>query len=67
VAPRPVSAPIAVDLSPARVPGVDGLRIGPDGLPAREVKLHNAHKAHYIREYAHVVAAAMKNKWRYRA
>ena len=27
------------------------------------VKAHNAHKAHYIRQYAHTVAVAMKNKW----
>lgn len=43
------------------------MRVGPDGLPARVVKLHNAHKAHFIRRYAHTVALAMKNKWSYRA
>jgi three-Cys-motif partner protein len=43
------------------------VRVAPDGLPARVVKAHNVHKAHYIQRYAHVVAASMKNKWPYRA
>lgn len=58
-----------VDYQPATWSGArsDEMRVGPDGLPTRVVKLHNAHKAHFIRRYAHTVAAAMKNKWSYRA
>lgn len=58
-----------VDHNPAVWPGAksDELRVGPDLLPARVVKAHNAHKAHFIRQYAHTVALAMKNKWAYRA
>lgn len=54
------------DLAPSAWPVGDGLVIAPDGLPARIVKAHNAHKAHFIRQYADVVAASMKAKWRYR-
>lgn len=52
------------DLSPPIYPErADELVIAPDGLPARVVKAHNAHKKHYIERYTGVVAAAMKNKW----
>lgn len=54
------------DPAPRLVPGADGLVVGPDGLPARVVKAHNAHKAHYITSYSHTVAKAMQHKWRYR-
>jgi three-Cys-motif partner protein len=60
-------APPIIDPTPAPWPGADGLVVAPDGLPARVVKAHNAHKAHYIQRYSHVVAAAMKNKWPHRA
>lgn len=43
------------------------MRVAPDGLPARVVKAHNAHKAHFIARYSQVVALSMKNKWRSRA
>jgi three-Cys-motif partner protein len=60
---------VPVDLNPPVWPGAkaDELRVAPDGLPARVVKAHNAHKAHYIKQYAHTVAAAMKHKWSARA
>jgi three-Cys-motif partner protein len=52
------------DLNPPVYPGrTDELVIAPDGLPARVVKAHNAHKKHYIERYTGIVAAAMKNKW----
>lgn len=63
-------APAAVPIfekAPRSWRGSEGLVLAPDGLPARVVKAHNAHKAHYIREYAHVVARSMKHRWRYRA
>jgi three-Cys-motif partner protein len=60
---------LPIDPNPAVWPGArpDELRVGPDGLPARVVKAHNVHKAHYIQRYAHTVAVAMKNKWPARA
>ena len=60
---------LPVDPNPPVWPGAkaDELRVAPDGLPARVVKAHNAHKAHYIKQYAHTVAAAMKHKWTARA
>ncbi|MEJ7784717.1 MAG: three-Cys-motif partner protein TcmP [Solirubrobacteraceae bacterium] len=60
---------LPVDPNPPVWPGAkeDELRVAPDGLPARVVKAHNAHKAHFIRQYSHTVAAAMKNKWGSRA
>jgi three-Cys-motif partner protein len=68
---RTYSAPaiLPVDYDPPVWPGAkrDELRVAPDGLPARVVKAHNAHKAHFIKQYAHTVAAAMKNKWEARA
>jgi three-Cys-motif partner protein len=39
------------------------MRVGTDDLPARVVKLHNDHKAHFIRQYSHTVATAMSKKW----
>jgi three-Cys-motif partner protein len=59
---------LPVDPSPGPWPGssLDDFRTGPDGRPARVVKAHNVHKAHYIKQYAHTVAVAMK-KWPYRA
>lgn len=66
---RGAPALLAIDLDPPTWPGAkrDELRLAPDGLPARVVKAHNAHKAYFIRQYAHIVAAAMKNKWNARA
>ena len=60
---------LGVDPNPAVWPGAkaDELRVAPDGLPARVVKAHNAHKAHFIEKYAHIVAASMKKKWPARA
>lgn len=60
---------LPIDLDPPVWPGAkpEELRVAPDGLPARVVKAHNVHKAHYIRRYAHTVAQAMKNKWSARA
>lgn len=60
---------LGIDPNPPVWPGAkpDELRIAPDGLPARFVKAHNAHKAHFIKQYANVVALSMKNKWRYLA
>jgi three-Cys-motif partner protein len=56
------------NLHPEPWPKRDGeLVVGPDGLPARVVKAHNAHKKHYIERYTEVVAATMKNKWRHLA
>ncbi|HEX6782741.1 MAG TPA: three-Cys-motif partner protein TcmP [Solirubrobacterales bacterium] len=52
--------------SPQSWKGREGLVVAPDGLPAREVKAHNIHKAHYIQGYAEIFARAMKNKWDYR-
>lgn len=52
--------------SPERWNQRDGLVVAPDGLPAREVKAHNAHKAHYISGYSDIFARAMKNKWEHR-
>jgi three-Cys-motif partner protein len=53
------------DLEAAPWPGrKEGLVVGPDGLPARVVKAHNAHKKHYIERYTEVVAATMSGKWR---
>jgi three-Cys-motif partner protein len=43
------------------------MRVAEDRLPARVVKLHNDHKAHFIGRYAHTVAAAMSKKWGSRA
>jgi three-Cys-motif partner protein len=67
----PSSAPslLGVDPDPPVWPGYkpDEMRRAPDGLPARVVKAHNAHKAHFIRQYVNVVALSMKNKWRARA
>lgn len=62
-APEPHSNPA---VRPSTWAGSDGLVLGPDGLPARKVKAHNAHKAHYIEQYAQIVARSMKNKWPYR-
>jgi three-Cys-motif partner protein len=53
----------SVDPAPQAWPTGEELVLGPDGLPARKVKAHNAHKAHYIQRYSQVVAGAMKNKW----
>lgn len=60
---------LPLDLDPPTWPGAKSteLRVAPDGLPARVVKAHNAHKAHFIGQYAHTVATAMKNRWEYRA
>src|SRR4051812_2275782 len=60
---------LSVDPNPPVWPGAkdDELRVAADGLPARVVQAHNAHKAHYIQRYAHTVAIAMKNKWPHRA
>jgi hypothetical protein len=60
---------LGVDPNPAVWPRAraDELRVSPDGLPARVVEAHNAHKAHFIEKYAHVVAASMKKKWPARA
>lgn len=60
---------LPADYDPPAWPGakLDDVRVAPDGLPARVVKAHNAHKAHFIRQYAHTVAVAMKDKWDYRA
>jgi len=72
-APIPSSAPLSpllvVDHDPPAWPGYkpDEMRRGPDGLPARVVKAHNAHKAHFIQRYSSVVALSMKNKWAARA
>lgn len=56
------------DLNPPVVPGRDEeLVVAPDGLPARVVKAHNAHKKHYIESYTGIVAKAMAGKWRYLA
>jgi three-Cys-motif partner protein len=64
----PADAP-NIDQNPPTWPGSrpDEFRVAPDGLPARVVKAHNAHKAHYIRRYSHTVATAMQNKWAHRA
>lgn len=65
-----VATPVlGIDKNPRVWPGArpDELRVAPDGLPARVVKAHNAHKAHFIERYANVVALSMKNKWRSRA
>ena len=56
----------APDPNPKLWNGRPGLRVAPDGLPAREVKAHNAHKAHYIRGYSDIFSRAMKNKWEFR-
>jgi three-Cys-motif partner protein len=66
---RSTAAALAVDYEPVVWPGAkpDKMRMAADGLPARVVKAHNAHKAHYINEYASTVAVAMQNKWPYRA
>jgi three-Cys-motif partner protein len=68
-APARIAEPRTIDHDPATWPGAnaDEMRIGPDGLPVRVVKLHNAHKAHFIARYAHAVAVAMKRKWHCRA
>lgn len=53
------------DLNPPAVPGRDKeLVVAPDGLPARVVKAHNAHKKHFIEGYTGIVAKAMSGKWR---
>lgn len=68
-APQRAPVLLGVDLDPPVWPGAkaDDLRVAPDGLPARVVKAHNAHKAHFIQRYSHTVAMAMKNKWPSRA
>ena len=73
-APAPQNDPsgrrfLGVDRHPPVWPGSkpDELRVAPDGLPARVVKAHNAHKAHFIERYSKVVALSMKNKWPARA
>lgn len=43
-----------------------GLVVAPDGLPARVVKAHNQHKAHYLTGYSEIFSVAMKKKWQYR-
>jgi three-Cys-motif partner protein len=57
------AASLGVDPNPPVWPGAkpDELRVAPDNLPARVVKAHNAHKAHYISSYALTLATAMKN------
>lgn len=67
---RAVTVPaFTTDYDPPVWPGAkpDELRMAPDGLPARVVKAHNAHKAYFIKQYAHTVAMAMKHKWEHRA
>lgn len=54
------------DPNPPQWEGKESLRVAPDGLPAREVKAHNADKAHYIGGYSEIFAKAMKNKWGHR-
>ncbi len=60
---------LPIDVAPPAWPGtsLDDFRTAPDGLPARVVKAHNVHKAHYIKQYAHTVALAMNKKWEYRS
>jgi three-Cys-motif partner protein len=62
-------ANLGLEYEPATWPGSkpDEMRVARDGLPARVVKLHNEHKSHFIRRYAHTVAVAMSNAWSYRA
>ena len=55
------------DHSPEPWRGRKGLVVAPDGLPAREVKAHNANKAHYITGLSEITSRAMKDKWKYRA
>lgn len=63
--PHPIRADDAErNLNPPRWPGrEEELVLAPNGLPARVVKAHNAHKKHYIESYTEIVAAAMKGKW----
>ena len=53
--------------SPEPWNGRKGLVVAPDGLPAREVKAHNANKAHYITGLSEITSRAMKDKWKHRA
>lgn len=66
---QPAPQPLAVDRNPPPWPGAKPteLRVAPDGLPARVVKAHNAHKAHFIQRYSYTVAVAMQHKWSARA
>jgi len=66
---QPSPAALPIDHEPPVWPGAkaDELRIAPDGLPARVVKAHNAHKVHYISRYALTLAVAMKNVFGERA
>lgn len=68
---RPSSAApsLGIDRNPPVWPGAkpEELRIAPDGLPARVVKAHNVHKAHFISRYAMTLAVAMKNVFGARA
>lgn len=54
---------LGIDRDPLVWPGAkpDELRVAPDGMPARVVKAHNAHKAHFISRYAFTLAVAMRN------